>query len=315
MADPRDYFNTADQAILGYEKGKQSGVDVNALTPFQRALYEGASAQTSANYGKTNSDYTDSQNAFSSQYTNNKLMSDINSISIPPGVSFEEWLKSPDGAKFSGYFKSNPALLQRVKDGFDRTQINAKANTPQGKLDAEIEAAYNSYKQPIFDAGGQIVDPTAKMLAQGAAGLGASAAYGAGGEGGMNGRVAAQAANSALVPYQQYRDQQANSMLGMQSSRQLGFAQLAELGRQFDAGAAFQDQANQYNANKGLGSTLGGVAGGIAGGLATIFTGGAAAPLIPALVSAGSGLGGSIAGAASGTPSSGGSYRKYGGGY
>jgi len=174
-----------------------------------------------------------------------------------------------------------------------------------------------SYRTSIYDVSGKIIDPIALQMTKSAAGLGAQAAYGAGGEGGMTGAAAQQNAQGALNQYEQYRQQMAMQGLGLQNNRDLSLRSLQEQGRQFDAGAAMQDQANQYNQNKSIGSLIGGIGGAVAGGIATIATGGAAAPLIPGLMAGGSALGGGLGGMT--VPSSGASYRPSagtgGGGY
>ena len=190
-------------------------------------------------------------------------------------------------------------------------QLAAQKAAKDAEFGDQLAKFVASYRTSIYDVSGKIIDPIALQMTKSAAGLGAQAAYGAGGEGGMTGAAAQQNAQGALNQYEQYRQQMAMQGLGLQNNRDLSLRQLAEQGRQFDAGAAMQDQANQYNHNKGIGSLIGGIGGAVVGGIATIATAGAAAPLVPGLMAGGSAIVGGLGGMT--VPTSGAGYRPSGG--
>lgn len=68
---------------------------------------------------------------------------------------------------------------------------------------------------------------------------------------------------------------------------------------------AYSAQLNQFKAdqsrNQSMGSIIGGIGGGLIGGAASIFTAGAAAPLIPGFIAGGAAIGGGIGGSMSGS--------------
>lgn len=123
--------------------------------------------------------------------------------------------------------------------------------------------------------------------------------------GGLADLTAADATNRAVLPYLANRQNLRANALGMLSNRDAtleqldqGWANLNLQKQQLDNGQAMQQWAQGKNNAQTIGSAIvGGL--GLAGGIAaTALTGGAAAPLIPALAAGGSSLGGGLGGMA-----------------
>lgn len=123
--------------------------------------------------------------------------------------------------------------------------------------------------------------------------------------GGLADLTAADATNRAVLPYLAQRQQMRQTGLNALANRdstleQLdqGWANMNLQKQQLDNGQAMQQWAQSKNNAQTIGSAIGGGLG-LAGGIAaTALTGGAAAPLIPALAAGGSSLGGGLGGLA-----------------
>jgi hypothetical protein len=116
--------------------------------------------------------------------------------------------------------------------------------------------------------------------------------------GGLADLTTAEAAQRTSLPYLAQRQGMRQQALGMIANRDMGLEQLDQgwaglnmQAQQMNNQNAMQQWAQGKNNNQAMGSMVGGGVGLLGGLVATAATGGAAAPLIPALVSGGSALG------------------------
>lgn len=113
-----------------------------------------------------------------------------------------------------------------------------------------------------------------------------------GGTGGA--QMTESAVQRNLLPYAQQRQGLMAQGLGLLNQRDISNQQLALQADDLAYKRAQQEWSAQQNQNAGLGSAFGTLGGGILGGVLTAVTGGAAAPLVPALLSGGASLGGGV---------------------
>ena len=123
------------------------------------------------------------------------------------------------------------------------------------------------------------------------------------GRGGLGEAAIQQGANAAVMPYQMQRKQLEAQGLGMLDQARRGWEGLDQNAHLLNQNAIQMNNQNMaqawaqsQNQNQAGGALAGGLVGGLLGGAATIATGGAAAPLIPGLMTGGSQIGAGIAG-------------------
>jgi hypothetical protein len=235
-----------------------------------------------------------------------------------PSKDLENWLYDKygmDRAEAAKYTKAAEYVF-KYNDGKYDSQFQSLLGdlTPPGVApeapdpNAQRRAGVTSQIQAFVDELGKTADMNdpvfAGLIRAGQAEAGARINQ-TGIRGGLADLTAADATNRAVLPYLAQRQQMRQTGLNALANRdstleQLdqGWANLNLQKQQLDNGQAMQQWAQGKNNAQTVGSAIGGGLGLAGGIIATAATGGAAAPLIPALAAGGSSLGGGLGGMA-----------------
>jgi len=210
----------------------------------------------------------------------------------------EAGLKDPNRVGSHEWISTASDVLG-IKD-YDQQKAEAAGKTAESENDKR-RAGINAQLQAFADELGRGVDMSdpvfAGLIRAGQAEAGARINQ-TGVRGGLADLTTAEAAQRTSLPYLAQRQGMRQQALGMIANRDMGLEQLDQgwAGLNMQAQQANNQQAMQQwaqgkNNNQAMGSMVGGGVGLLGGLVATAATGGAAAPLIPALVSGGSALG------------------------
>lgn len=188
-------------------------------------------------------------------------------------------------------------LLEQLNQSATAKAPERKAEV-QAKKTADERAAITARIQAFVDSlsgGLSPDDPIVKSLR----GMAVDSSQGAlersglwGGTGGA--QLTESAVQRNLLPYAQQRQGLLAQGLGLLNQRDISNQELAMRGDELAYKRAQQEWSAQQNQNAGLGSAFGTLGGALAGGILTAATAGAAAPLVPALLSGGASFGGGV---------------------